>query len=107
MFDYVWLSRIEGNGYIFKWKSSGTNARYFLNKNGFYSYRLMKGVEPKFIMSTSGRAVRCRDRCMDYQALCEADGIWKGGKPEIPRPNVTNSDQNGQTDNEYYYYYED
>lgn len=92
-----WLSRIEGNDRIIKWKSSGTNAWDSVKKFHSGHKGFMNKPEPKLYIDESGRVSHCRvtRNCMPRHPLCVADVVWK--------PKSDSKAKHGkETDDDYY-----
>ncbi|XP_053403579.1 uncharacterized protein LOC123555603 [Mercenaria mercenaria] len=75
-FYSAWLGRLEGNGYIIKWKSPGTNARYIINKYHLSGLKQLKeGILPNLYITSGGRVSRCGNSCQPTAAFCESTRI--------------------------------
>ncbi|XP_060556679.1 uncharacterized protein LOC132717262 [Ruditapes philippinarum] len=69
----AWLMRLEGNGFIIKWKEFGTNARFLFNKETMqFRSNFEKGKMPNLYIYEDGSIYKCFKKCMDVGAFCES-----------------------------------
>lgn len=71
----VWLSRITGNGFFTKWKSSGTSAWYVVHLFGV-SKDLTLGPELMLYINHDGMLSYCKENCKRMFPFCEAPVVW-------------------------------